>query len=72
MTKILIKTQWIKHQEDLNQQTTDRIDQKDQKWNHFFQKTYWNRCTKLGESWKWNNEDIDQNTGSNDQTTGTF
>ena len=62
MTKILIKTQWIKHQEDLNQQTTDRIDQKDQKWNHFFQKTYWNRCTKLGESWKWNDEDIDQNT----------
>ena len=51
--------QMIKQQEDLNQQTTD---QKDQKWNQFFQKTYWNKCTKLGESWKWNDEDIDQNT----------
>ena len=58
MTKILIKTQWIKHQEDLNQQTTD---QTDQKWNQFFPKT-WNNWTKLGESWKWNDEDIDQNT----------
>ena len=51
--------QMIKQQEDLNQQTTD---QTDQKWNQFFQKTYWNKCTKLGESWKWNDEDIDQNT----------
>jgi len=54
--------QMIKQQEDLNQQTTDQTDQKDQKWNQFFQKTYWNKCTKLGESWKWNDEDIDQNT----------
>ena len=48
--------QMIKQQEDLNQETTD------QKWNQFFQKTYWNKYTKLGESWKWNDEDIDQNT----------
>jgi hypothetical protein len=54
--------QMIKQQEDLNQQTTDQTDQKDQKWNQFFQKTYWNKFTKLGESWKWNDEDIDQNT----------
>ena len=50
--------QMIKQQEDLNQQTTD---QKDQKWNQFFPTT-WNNWTKLGESWKWNDEDIDQNT----------
>ena len=54
--------QMIKQQENLNQQTADQTDQKDQKWNNFFQKTYWNKCTKLGESWKWNDEDIDQNT----------
>ena len=51
--------QMIKQQGDLNQQTTD---QTDQKWNQFFQKTYWNKCPKLGESWKCNDEDIDQNT----------
>ena len=53
--------QMIKQQEDLNQQTTDQTDQKDQKWNQFFPTT-WNNWTKLGESWKWNDEDIDQNT----------
>jgi len=54
--------QMMEQREDLDKHTTNQTDQKDQKWNQFFQKTCWNKYTSLGESWKWNDEDIDQNT----------
>merc|ERR1719266_1865101 len=49
--------QMIKHRDDLNDNKQTTSNQK------ICQKILtWNNCKTLGESWKWNDEDIDQNT----------
>ena len=51
--------QMMKQRDDFDKNTTN---QSDQKCIFPFQKTYWNKQTTLGESWKFNDEDFDQNT----------